>query len=739
MKQFTYILALLALLVTTPVRASITVVTENNGLLASPLRMIFAATNNVNMPGLISPASGWGYFYFNGTRFVWSENGGAFIPMVLSSNSVATNLTLRFPTNAGPSPTITFRDTDDNSTATLIYDSDEQKININRNTVFDGGLTLPSGAQNGYIMTSDAEGFMSWQAPSAGSGNFSTNATGNGVITGGLSVGGVFTNLGGEVQIYDTSTPRLSLTNSANASTTNKWELVYDDALDLQFLTTRPSGVSNVRASLTQTGDLTTGGNASVLGGLNVAGNITNGIWSWYTNSIGTLTLTNIHAGAANSFRFATNGTFVAGNNITATGDLAAGGDVTAGDDAFITDTLNAGIGSFSGNVIIGGGINIAGSSTNGLWITFTNANGGRVYTNAGTAQAVTINTNGTMTLSGLSASTFVTTGSGGLLTTTGVPSSILAGTLNNETGTGVVPFSTGANLTNAANNLVNSGYTWLTTNKSGIYTITNTTAANGARFDISTNGNILIQDNVDHRNGIYFTSDGEGSMMLTNEATSSGLVIGYEGNLQSRFNTPVSGSDPVNAQDFVTKAYGDANYGGGSTTITNRYVQTNITVVANTATETSLTNTGTGTLAIPANYLQPGTVIRFTASGFFSSIAGGQTVTFNQKLGNTIVCSGTLVELEAANTNHWSIVSLITVQTNGANGGVVAGGTLSGMNFSSGVPVAIGGLTHMAKTNSTTIDTTTALVPNLTATWGTADPGNSVTCQQLFYEVLKP
>lgn len=202
-----------------------------------------------------------------------------------------------------------------------------------------------------------------------------------------------------------------------------------------------------------------------------------------------------------------------------------------------------------------------------------------------------------------------------------------------------------------------------------------------------------------------------------------------------------VAGSNPSGEQDFVTKAYGDANYsgGGGSSTLTNRYVQTNITTIANTTTETSITNTGVGTLAIPANYLQAGAVIRFTASGFFSSLAGGQTLTFNQKLGNTTVCSGTLIELEAANTNHWSIVSLITVQTNGASGAVVAGGTISGVNFSGGVPVAIGGLTHLVKTNSTSIDTTAQLIPNLTVTWGNADPGNTITCQQLFYEVLKP
>lgn len=502
MKQFTYILALLALLVTTPVRASITVVTENNGLLASPLRMIFAATNNPNMPGLISPASGWGYYYFNGTRFLWSENGGDFVPMVLSSNSYTTNLTIVNQTNVGASPTITFRDTDDNSTATVVYDSDEQKININRLVVLDGGIAVPSGAQNGYVLTSDGDGLGTWQAPASGSGNFSTNGSGDGLITGNLAIGGSLDVTGG------------ALINGG---------VIIQNNLDVE--------------------------------GLKVSGILTNGIWQWYTNNIGTLTLTNLHTGAANSFRFATNGTFVAGLNITATGDLAAGGDVTAGDDAFITDTLNAAVGSFSGNVIVGGGLNVSGNFTNGLWVNFTNASGGLVHTNLGQSTPVTINTNGTMTLSGLSPSTFVTAGTGGLLQTAGVPSSTLSGTLNNESGTGTALFSSGNAQTNSTITTGTNVQSIVSTNSAG-FTNTHTASNTGiTRYRFLFDGVEKFRQDVS-TNRLLFVTELGGAFSLTNDGTfeTTGPIIA---------GGTVTGLDPVNDQDYVTKAYGDANYGG--------------------------------------------------------------------------------------------------------------------------------------------------------------------------------
>lgn len=510
-------------LVAVSLKANDTVM-ANAGVTVYPVDLVFKATNNTL--AYLEPESLYGVFYFNGTKFRVSENGGPFANVLNSSNSVATNLTLN------------------------------------------GQTTIEN-----------------------------------------LEVTGAFiANAGAEI-----------------------------------------NGITEIS------------GNTTIGGNLGVSGNFTNGLWLWFTNSTGSLIVSNTVT--AQSYRFQTNGTF-----------LAAAVDADNVDATILTAeelTVNPGPITFPSGAVNGYVWTSDGSGT-GSWQ--ASSGGGNFSTNAnGSANFVGPITNvgginivgGGLTNNNWTTARLLTTTVGGssvraIAQDSSITSVNLLSSVSDETGSGTLVASTGSSLTNI--------------NVTGL-------TANG----ITNNGAFKHTNGA--ANGYVMTSD----------------------------------------------ATGNATWQAPPT----KFVQTNTTTVANTDVETSLTNTGVGNISIPANSLQAGNVIRITANGYFSS-GSGQAFDLNLKLGSTIVCSGGLFELEGVTTNQWSLMATVVVQTNGVSGGVVASGMLSCPNHTSGISL-YGGITQLVKTNTTVIDTTSAITPNLTVVWASADPANSIICQQFFFEVLKP
>jgi hypothetical protein len=187
-----------------------------------------------------------------------------------------------------------------------------------------------------------------------------------------------------------------------------------------------PGTVSGANADFT--GGTVTAANVNATGGLlnglSVTGNITNGNWLWFTNAT-SMILSN--RGTPDSFTFGTNGDFSVP----------------------------------SGNLSVTGGGNITGAFTNGLWTFRTNSNGALGITNTLSNSGIRINTNGGIVPANVSASFFVSINTAGEISTTGQASSALSGVLTDETGSGTVPFSTGAVVTNyVIKGSTNSG-TW--------------------------------------------------------------------------------------------------------------------------------------------------------------------------------------------------------------------------------------------------------------------------------------
>jgi hypothetical protein len=157
-------------------------------------------------------------------------------------------------------------------------------------------------------------------------------------------------------------------------------------------------------------------------------------------------------------------------------------------------------------------------------------------------------------------------------------------------------------------------------------------------------------------------------------------------------------------------------------------FTQTADATCANTTTETTLTSTGVGTLTLPANFFVPGKTIKLQAYGFHSSTSG-TTVTIRVKLGSTTIltASGT----SGPDTNAGVIMdTVITCRTTGASGTVAGQGVYTEIGNSPN-------FRQMTNTAAVTVDTTASQAITMTAQWGAASAGRTITVTNLSVQVL--
>lgn len=160
--------------------------------------------------------------------------------------------------------------------------------------------------------------------------------------------------------------------------------------------------------------------------------------------------------------------------------------------------------------------------------------------------------------------------------------------------------------------------------------------------------------------------------------------------------------------------------------------MQTSSVTAANTTTETNLTGAGVGMLNLPANFLKLGRNLRLTGSGYFSCTAAAPTLRIQVKLGAVVIADTTALALPAvAESNKlFTFDVLCSVRATGAAGSIFSNGTMTRLAtalaavplnvLSAGVPAAV------------TVNTTTSQLLTVTATWGTADPSNTITLTNL-------
>jgi hypothetical protein len=163
-------------------------------------------------------------------------------------------------------------------------------------------------------------------------------------------------------------------------------------------------------------------------------------------------------------------------------------------------------------------------------------------------------------------------------------------------------------------------------------------------------------------------------------------------------------------------------------------FSQTTIKTVGNTNVETTLTNTGVGTLTLPANYLVAGKTLRIRASGYITSLAsspGAQT--WRLKLGGVTLLTATGTVTVGTTARGWDIDAVVTCYTTGSGGTVWAQSSALHIHTSATAHTAL-----EARASATSAaNTTGTLALDLTLQWATANASNTATCTNLIVETL--
>jgi hypothetical protein len=155
-------------------------------------------------------------------------------------------------------------------------------------------------------------------------------------------------------------------------------------------------------------------------------------------------------------------------------------------------------------------------------------------------------------------------------------------------------------------------------------------------------------------------------------------------------------------------------------------FAQTVAKTVANSIVEDTLVAAGIGSNTIPANFLVPGRTLKIRASGVLSDV-GTPTNNVKVKLGSVVVATTGVVAFTGAHTGAaWSAVLDLTCLSTGVGGTVIGQGSMS---------VEPNDFEGMPNPSPIVIDTTVPQTVDVTFTWGTANPGNTITCTNLTVE----
>ena len=134
--------------------------------------------------------------------------------------------------------------------------------------------------------------------------------------------------------------------------------------------------------------------------------------------------------------------------------------------------------------------------------------------------------------------------------------------------------------------------------------------------------------------------------------------------------------------------------------------------------------------ITIPANFMQDGRILRFTAYGRHTSAA--QTVIFRMRWGGvagTIICASPTVTAPTATAGIWKHEGIIQTRTNGATGTlfgindiVLADDAAHSAGSATSVPaLGLGGSAGVATPSTATVDLTADTALSMTIQFGTA------------------
>jgi len=150
--------------------------------------------------------------------------------------------------------------------------------------------------------------------------------------------------------------------------------------------------------------------------------------------------------------------------------------------------------------------------------------------------------------------------------------------------------------------------------------------------------------------------------------------------------------------------------------------------------------------LVIPANFLQAGNILRYTACGFYSTKAAVKpTLTLglyiNKLEAGKAMAATEALETEAAQAEKtWSIEANSRVVTGGEKGKIITTGRVHGIVLDKASAKVGAQVNHLPATKAGAeleVNFTTACPIFLGATWSEESAENTITCTQWLVEIL--
>ena len=160
-------------------------------------------------------------------------------------------------------------------------------------------------------------------------------------------------------------------------------------------------------------------------------------------------------------------------------------------------------------------------------------------------------------------------------------------------------------------------------------------------------------------------------------------------------------------------------------------FTQTATGTIGNSTVETAITSTGVGGgLTLPTDFLLAGKSLCITARGVHSATAS-PNLTIKVKFGSTVILTTGAIATGNSTNEQFCIGGMITCRTTGASGTVFGQGSYQEASGTSARDYS------MSNTATTTINTTVTQAITITAQWGTANAGNTISLTNLVIEVL--
>lgn len=183
----------------------------------------------------------------------------------------------------------------------------------------------------------------------------------------------------------------------------------------------------------------------------------------------------------------------------------------------------------------------------------------------------------------------------------------------------------------------------------------------------------------------------------------------------------------------FVNATHNHQNAAGGGTLaqaamqpILPIFAQTATVTVANSASELTLVGGGQGSITLPAGFFVVGKSIKIRLSGFHSS-TGSPTITIRIKVGGATIATASGTSGNGSN-DGFSAEMQITCRSTGLTGSIFGQGSYQELHA--------GGLVQgLNMTGPATVDTTGTLAVDITAQWGTAALGDTMTATNFTLE----